>query len=179
MIDLEKLEKLLELMNRFGVDVIQADSKTERFAVAKNAAHAHFFERGVPAPSITAGPAHSQELGFASSTGNTGSTGAGTGAQVASEPVASGRSAPPPPVPAGVVQKSELVGTFYRAASPTSASFTDVGKRVKKGQTLCIVEAMKIMNEIEAEFDGEIVEILVENGKPVEFGTPLFRIKPA
>jgi acetyl-CoA carboxylase biotin carboxyl carrier protein len=174
MIDLEKLEKLLELMNRFGVDVIQADSKTERFAVAKNAAHAHFFERnGAPAPTITAGSAQSQELGFASSTGSS------AGAQVSSAPAASTRSAPPPPVAPGVVQKSELVGTFYRAASPTSASFTDVGKRVKKGQTLCIVEAMKIMNEIEAEFDGEIVEILAENGKPVEFGTPLFRIKPA
>jgi acetyl-CoA carboxylase biotin carboxyl carrier protein len=179
MIDLEKLEKLLELMNRFGVDVIQADSKTERFAVAKNAAHAHFFERsGAPAPVITAGPAPSQELGFASSAASAGNA-AGAQGSAASAPAASGRTAPPPPVPAGVVQKSELVGTFYRAASPTSASFTDVGKRVKKGQTLCIVEAMKIMNEIEAEFDGEIVEILVENGKPVEFGTPLFRIKPA
>lgn len=169
MIDLEKLEKLLELMNRFGVDVIQADSQTERFAVAKNAAHAHFFERSVaPAAAMASAPVLAHETGNK----NTGATPDSPAAAVTRAPT-------PPPVPAGVVQKSELVGTFYRAASPTSAAFTDVGKRVKKGQTLCIVEAMKIMNEIEAEFDGEILEILAENGKPVEFGTPLFRIKPA
>ena len=72
---------------------------------------------------------------------------------------------------------SPFVGTFYRAPGPDTPVFVDVGQKVKKGQTLCIVEAMKLMNEIEAEFDGEIKAILVENGKPVEFGSPLFIIK--
>ena len=72
---------------------------------------------------------------------------------------------------------SPFVGTFYRAPSPEAENFTEVGASVKKGQTLCIVEAMKLMNEIESEASGTIVEILVENGKSVEFGQKLFKIK--
>jgi acetyl-CoA carboxylase biotin carboxyl carrier protein len=78
----------------------------------------------------------------------------------------------------GVEVKSPFVGTFYRAPSPDSPAFTDVGQKVKKGQTLCIVEAMKLMNEIEAEVDGTVAEIYVQNATPVEFGEPLFRIVP-
>ena len=70
--------------------------------------------------------------------------------------------------------KSPFVGTFYRAPSPEADNFVDVGSRVKKGDTLCIVEAMKLMNEIESEFDGVIKEILVDNETPVEFDQPLF-----
>jgi acetyl-CoA carboxylase biotin carboxyl carrier protein len=73
---------------------------------------------------------------------------------------------------------SPMVGTFYRAPDPTSAPFVDIGDTVKKGQTLCIIEAMKLMNEIEADVDGAIVEIFVENAKPVEFGQKLFAILP-
>ena len=73
---------------------------------------------------------------------------------------------------------SPMVGTFYRAPDPTSAPFVDVGDTVKKGQTLCIIEAMKLMNEIEADIDGTVVEIYVENAKPVEFGQKLFAILP-
>jgi acetyl-CoA carboxylase biotin carboxyl carrier protein len=72
---------------------------------------------------------------------------------------------------------SPFVGTFYRSPSPDSAPFVDVGTRIKKGQVLCIVEAMKLMNEIEAEIEGSIVQILVENGQAVEYGEPLFKIK--
>ncbi len=72
---------------------------------------------------------------------------------------------------------SPFVGTFYRAASPDSSPFVDVGTRIKKGQVLCIVEAMKLMNEIESEIEGSIVQILVENGQAVEYGEPLFKIK--
>jgi len=73
---------------------------------------------------------------------------------------------------------SPMVGTFYRAPDPTSAPFVDIGDTVKKGQTLCIIEAMKLMNEIEADVDGTIAEIYVENAKPVEFGQKLFAILP-
>jgi len=72
---------------------------------------------------------------------------------------------------------SPMVGTFYQAPSPDSPPYVKVGDKVKKGQTLCIIEAMKIMNELEAEYDCEILEVLVEDGQPVEFDTPLFRVK--
>ena len=73
---------------------------------------------------------------------------------------------------------SPMVGTFYRAPDPTSAPFVDIGDTVKKGQTLCIIEAMKLMNEIEADVDGTIAEIFADNAKPVEFGQKLFAILP-
>lgn len=78
--------------------------------------------------------------------------------------------------PAGHVVKSPMVGTFYRAPSPGAAAFVDVGKAVKQGETLCIIEAMKLLNEIESDFTGVVKEILVENGQPVEYGQPLFVI---
>jgi len=74
---------------------------------------------------------------------------------------------------------SPFVGTFYRAPNPEAAPFVDEGTKIKKGQVICIVEAMKLMNEIEAEVDGVIVQMLVENGQPVEYGEPLFKIRQA
>jgi len=74
---------------------------------------------------------------------------------------------------------SPMVGTFYRASAPGEDPFVEVGNNVKVGQTICILEAMKLMNEIESEFNAEIVEILVENGTPVEFGQVLMRVKPS
>jgi len=74
--------------------------------------------------------------------------------------------------------KAPLVGTFYRASSPDGPPFVEVGDRVKKGQVLCIIEAMKLMNEIESEVDGTLVKVLVENAQPVEYGEPLFLIEP-
>jgi len=73
---------------------------------------------------------------------------------------------------------SPIVGTFYQASSPDAAPFVSVGDSVKKGDILCIIEAMKLMNEIEAEISGTVAEILVENGQPIEYDQPLFRIKP-
>ena len=73
---------------------------------------------------------------------------------------------------------SPIVGTFYRSPSPDAPAFIDVGVRIKKGQVLCIIEAMKLMNEIESEIDGIVVKALVENGQPVEYGEPLFLIEP-
>jgi acetyl-CoA carboxylase biotin carboxyl carrier protein len=73
--------------------------------------------------------------------------------------------------------KSPMVGTFYIKPSPTSEPYVEVGKTVKKGDTLCIIEAMKLMNEIESEFSGEVIEVIAKDGEPVEYGTPLFKIK--
>ena len=87
---------------------------------------------------------------------------------------------PPPPVVEEGLQevRSPMVGTFYRSATPGAASFVEVGDRVRKGQVLCIIEAMKIMNEIESDSEGEIRGIHASNGQPVEFGEALFTIKP-
>jgi oxaloacetate decarboxylase alpha subunit len=74
---------------------------------------------------------------------------------------------------------SPIVGTFYRSSSPDKPSYVEVGDSVKKGKVLCIIEAMKLMNEIESESSGKIVQILMENGQPVEYGQPLFVIEPA
>ena len=73
---------------------------------------------------------------------------------------------------------SPIVGTFYRSPSPDAPAFIDAGMRIKKGQVLCIIEAMKLMNEIESEADGIVIKALVENGQPVEYGEPLFLIEP-
>jgi len=104
-----------------------------------------------------------------------------------------GRAVPPEPAPSasavdeaagadspsGTVVNSPIVGTFYRSPDPNSPPFVSVGDRVKVGQVLCIIEAMKLMNEIEAEFAGEVVKIHVENGQPVQYGDALFTVRPA
>ncbi|MDF1564904.1 MAG: acetyl-CoA carboxylase biotin carboxyl carrier protein [Deltaproteobacteria bacterium] len=97
-------------------------------------------------------------------------------APAAAAPVA---GAPVAAIVEGHVITSPFVGTFYRAPSPESSPFCGVGEKVSKGQTLCIVEAMKLMNEIECDVSGKVLEILVENGQPVEFGEALFVIDPA
>jgi acetyl-CoA carboxylase biotin carboxyl carrier protein len=92
-------------------------------------------------------------------------------------PVASAVPAELPAEETGHVVKSPMVGTFYRSASPGSKAFAEVGDQVKAGQAVCIIEAMKIMNEIESDKDGTVTKILVENGQPVEYGQPLFIVE--
>jgi acetyl-CoA carboxylase biotin carboxyl carrier protein len=103
-------------------------------------------------------------------------------------PLAPAHAQPAPPLPAAAgpaetdavelaVVKSPIVGTFYRSPEPGAASFVEIGQRVKKDQVLCIIEAMKLMNEITSEYEGEIVSAYVENGKPVQYGERLFAIK--
>ena len=100
-------------------------------------------------------------------------------AAYASAPVAGGEAAAAPaaaPVVQGHTVKAPMVGTFYRASNPASPVFVEVGQTVKEGEPLCIIEAMKLLNEIEADKSGVIKEILVQNGEPVEYGQPLFVI---
>jgi acetyl-CoA carboxylase biotin carboxyl carrier protein len=100
-------------------------------------------------------------------------------APVAPAPVAAGEAAPAaaaPAAPTGHTVKSPMVGTFYRASNPGAPAFVQVGQAVKEGEPLCIIEAMKLLNEIEADKTGVIQAILVENGEPVEYGQPLFVI---
>jgi acetyl-CoA carboxylase biotin carboxyl carrier protein len=105
------------------------------------------------------------------------------GAPVApSVSTSTGLSLMPPPAPVekaetGAMITSPFVGTFYRSPSPEAASFVDVGQTIRKGQVVCIVEAMKLMNEIESDLDGKVLDVLVKNGAHVEYGQPLFRIE--
>ncbi len=104
-----------------------------------------------------------------------------------SHPPAVPAPAPPSPPPATaptidaalVEITAPMVGTFYRSPTPDEAAFVEVGDRIQSGQTVCIIEAMKLMNELESEISGEIVDILVENAEPIEFGQPLMRVRPA
>ena len=95
-------------------------------------------------------------------------------APMAAAPVASVPAAPAEPT--GHVVKSPMVGTFYRSSAPGAAAFIEVGQSIKEGDTLCIIEAMKLLNEIDADVSGVVTQVLVENGQPVEFGQPLFVI---
>ncbi len=113
---------------------------------------------------------------------------AGASAPVTYAPVAAPVAAPAPAAAApaapaaragGVVIKAPIVGTFYRAAAPEAPVYVNVGDKVRKGQVVCIVEAMKLMNQIESDVEGTVVEVLIENGSPVQFGQELFRLGPA
>jgi len=106
-------------------------------------------------------------------------------AAVPAVPASPAPAAAAPPAPAaeppanGTLVKSPIVGTFYRAPDPNSPPFVSIGDRVKVGQVLCIIEAMKLMNEIESEVAGEVVKIHPENGQPVQYGDPLFTVRPS
>ena len=98
-------------------------------------------------------------------------------AVAAPAPIAAPASVAPAEAADTHVVKSPIVGTFYRSSAPDAKPFANIGDRIAKGQILCIVEAMKLMNEIESDCDGEVLEILVSNGQPVEFGEPMFRLR--
>ena len=172
MVDIAKIEKLMVLMTKHGFDVVQAESSGEKFSLAKNASQAHIFQSN----SNYSQSSNSQLSNNFSSPKNISLENA--------DESSLGTETPAPIAkvekiqPAGETMTSPFVGTFYRSPGPDAASFVDIGSKVKKGQALCIVEAMKLMNEIESEMEGEIVAILVDNAKPVEFGTPLFIIAP-
>ena len=150
--DLRKLKTLIELVETSGIAELEIQEGEERVRITRALAPSGQVVM-MQAPS---GAAH------------------GAASQV---PPAAPETAPPtaaPVEPEGHVVKSPIVGTFYRAASPGSKSFVEIGDTVKEGDTLCIIEAMKLMNEIEADASGVVKAILVENGQPVEFGQPLF-----
>ncbi|MCX6105951.1 MAG: acetyl-CoA carboxylase biotin carboxyl carrier protein [Proteobacteria bacterium] len=151
---LETLEKVIELVRRHGIHQLEVEDETLRISVTATA------------PGVPAGMAVMSPAAYMQQAAGAAVQGAPAAATVGGKPAA--------PAYSGRVLKSPFVGTFYRSPSPGSDSFVEIGKRVKKGDTLCIIEAMKLMNEIEAEFDGVIKEILVDNEQPVEFDQPLF-----
>jgi acetyl-CoA carboxylase biotin carboxyl carrier protein len=150
-VDLRKLKTLIELVETSGIAELEIQEGEERVRITRALAPAGqtLMLQQAPAAAV-----HVPTNGI---------------------PAVAASAEPAPPVePAGHVVKSPMVGTFYRAASPGAKSFVEIGDTVKEGDTLCIVEAMKLMNEIEADASGVVKAILVENGQPVEFGQPLF-----
>ena len=158
--DLDELQKLLHILEEKQITEFELEESGVKLRIRKGVAN------HAPAPGVLSNPVLQAAL-----------------SAVAAAP---GPAAAPVPAPAAapdedeglVMVKSPIVGTFYRSPDPNSPSFVEIGSRVKPGQVLCIVEAMKLMNEIEAETGGEIVKIHPQNGQPVQYGDPLFSVRP-
>ncbi|MDI1350722.1 acetyl-CoA carboxylase biotin carboxyl carrier protein [Aquabacterium sp.] len=148
--DLRKLKTLIDLVSESNVSELEITEADGKVRIVKAGA-APIVMQTVAAPAVAA-PA-------------------------APAAAAAPAEAPAAPVETGHIVKSPMVGTFYRSSSPGAKAFAEVGDVVKAGQAVCIIEAMKIMNEIEADTDGTITKILVENGQPVEYGQPLFIVE--
>jgi acetyl-CoA carboxylase biotin carboxyl carrier protein len=147
--DLRKLKKLIDLVQESGIGEIEITEGEEKVRICRQTAGG--------TPMIMAAPQMQMPMAAASGP--------------AALPAEAAK-----PEETGHTLKSPMVGTFYRAPSPGAPSFVEVGQSVNKGQTLCIIEAMKLLNEIESDVSGTIKAILVENGQPVEYGQPLFLI---
>lgn len=174
MIDVTKIEKLMTLMAKHGFDVVQAESSGEKISLARNVSHASLFQPQTTSFSQSVSQMRSQGTNSSAPLETTEGKETNIAHATHSEEVKETKK-----FPEGVTITSPFVGTFYRSPGPDAAPFVELGSRIRKGQSLCIVEAMKLMNEIESEIDGEIVAILSDNAKPVEFGTPLFIVAPA
>ncbi|MBB6559891.1 acetyl-CoA carboxylase biotin carboxyl carrier protein [Acidovorax soli] len=150
--DLRKLKTLIDLVSESNVSELEITEAEGKVRIVKSGGAV--VQQYVPAP-VQQAPAP---------------------AQAAAAPVAE-LPAPAPAVPAGHTVKSPMVGTFYRSSSPGAKPFVEIGSQVKEGETICIIEAMKILNEIEADKSGTVTRILGENGQAVEYGQPLFVIE--
>ncbi|KVM74599.1 acetyl-CoA carboxylase biotin carboxyl carrier protein subunit [Burkholderia ubonensis] len=156
--DLRKLKTLIDLVSESGISELEVTEGEGKVRIVKNAPPVYVQPTGGYVPQISA-PAQTVSLPTESA---------------AAAPAAGAAAAPA--APQGHIVTSPMVGTFYRAPSPGADPFAQVGDTVKEGQTLCIIEAMKLLNEIESDKAGVIKEILVENGQAVEYGQPLFVI---
>ena len=165
MIDLRYVKKLIDMIDESSVDSIEISSeKGVKIRIAKSPVTRGGVSMATPVPMPTVMPMMEQRM-----TPPTGITAAATDN---SAPVAA------PAAASHLEVKSPMVGTFYAAAEPGAKPYVAVGDRVQNGQTLCIIEAMKIMNEIESEFTGVVKEVLAQDAQPVEYGQVLFRIDP-
>ena len=149
--DLRKLKKLIDLVEESGIAELEITEGEEKVRIVKSGRVSSDTAVMLAAPAPVA-------------------------PVMVPAPVAAPAAPAPPEQPDGQELKSPMVGTFYRSASPGTKPFVEVGDAVKKGQTVCIIEAMKLMNEIEADHDGVVKAVLVENGQPVEYGEPLLII---
>jgi acetyl-CoA carboxylase biotin carboxyl carrier protein len=175
MIDLEFVRGLIEAVDQSGIDSLEISRGGTRIRIAKT-----------PPPMMAAAAAGGNSGQQATALHPVGAaepfSAAAPSADRGAAPTTAATlpAAEPAPVASHLVEvRSPMVGTFYRSPSPEAPAYVEVGSRVTKGQTLCILEAMKLMNELEAEISGIVREVLVENAEPVEYGQALFRIEPA
>jgi acetyl-CoA carboxylase biotin carboxyl carrier protein len=168
MIDLEFLRGLIDAVDGSGIDSLEISRGGTRIRISKTPPSAHVAVAAAPAPA----PAH---LAAPAPVHPEAAAGARAAASV---PAGGGEAAPAAAKPGLVEVKSPMVGTFYRSPAPEAPPYVEVGSRVARGQTLCILEAMKLMNELESDVAGVVREVCVENGEPVEYGQVLFRIEP-
>ena len=150
--DIRKVKKLIELLEESGIAEIEITEGEESVRISRYGNHVPGTTQ-VMAPPVMAAPPAAAPLAPASA------------------------PAPGQEIPAGHQVKAPMVGTFYRSSAPGAKPFVEVGDSVKLGQAVCIVEAMKILNEIESEIDGVVKQVLVENGQPVEYGQALFELE--
>ncbi len=168
-LDVDSLRQIVEILEASDVTYLSWRKGQERLFIRRGQATTTIVQAAPPAPGVTPVPLPI-ELAVPKA--------APPAAPPPAEARAEEKKAAGSPEKPGHIISSPFVGTFYRAPAPDQPAFVDVGSVVKKGQVLCIVEAMKLMNEIESEVSGKVAEILVENGQPVEFGQALFRIEP-
>ena len=162
--DLDQIKQILDLVREHELSEFEIEHDGLRLKVRKDANGSHMV--ALPAPAVPlALPASGSSAAPAAEP-----------AAPAAAPMAAAGEAVDAEIELAVV-KSPIVGTFYRSSEPEAASFVDVGSTVKKGDVLCIIEAMKLMNEIDSEYDGEIVNIYVQNGQAVQYGERLFAIR--
>jgi len=159
--DLRKLKKLIELVEESSIAELEITEGEEKVRISKSGSGVQNYAF-MPQPMAAAMPSASQSAPATIS-----------GANASAETTDANNKS----IPDGHIVKSPMVGTFYRAASPGASPFVEVGQSVKVGDTLCIIEAMKLLNEIEADKNGVVKAILSENGQPVEYGEPLFVIQ--
>ena len=145
--DLRKLKKLIDLVQESGIAELEITEGEEKVKIVKGGSVSVAHAAPAPAPAV---------------------------AHAASAPPAIASAAEAAPAVEGHVVKAPMVGTFYRSPSPDAKPFVEVGQQIKEGDVICIIEAMKLMNEIDADAAGTVKAILVENGQPVEYGQPLF-----
>ncbi len=176
--DLQHLERIFELMEKHEVAELEWERSGERLKLKTRYASPE--QILVPSSSFSPSSHTNGSLRFAQDMGMDEKSGRMSGIPNPSGETSQAAGAPKSPG-MGTNQKqvlSPFVGTFYRSPSPDSDPYVKEGQAIKRGDVLCVIEAMKLMNEIEAEFPGKIVSILVENGQPVEFGEPLFVVEP-
>jgi acetyl-CoA carboxylase biotin carboxyl carrier protein len=173
-LDINQIRELLATLNQTDITVFQLKSDEFELLIHRGSTSESVSSA---APVVVADSARSPQA----ATGLIPDVGvATTAASASAAPSVEAISIMPPTTDRRWVEiRSPMVGTFYRAPAPDEPPFVDVGDRIRSGQTVCIIEAMKLMNEIEAEMAGEIIEILVQNGEPVEYNQPLMRVIPA
>ena len=158
--DLRKLKKLIDLVEDSGIAELEVTEGEEKVKIVKGGTAG----KEVVVLSPSAVPASAPAVQAA--------------AVAPATPPTTPAPAEAPTALEGHIVKSPMVGTFYRAGAPGAKPFVEVGDTVKVGQTICVIEAMKLMNEIEADVSGQVARVLVENGQPVEYGEPLFALRP-